>query len=158
MAETIDSLQIEINAKATKANDAIDRLVGKLDRLTTSLSRVNGTNLNGLANLANQGSRVGSASNSIVRGLNRTSASANTAKKSFGGLASAIGKFYATYFMVIRGVKGLWSSIKGTADYIEAYNYFNVALGKIGSDWSYQCEKYGYKNAESNAESFKTRL
>ena len=50
MAETIDSLQIEINAKATKANDAIDRLVGKLDRLTTSLSRVNGTNLNGLAN------------------------------------------------------------------------------------------------------------
>ena len=278
MADTIDSLQIEINAKATKANDAIDRLVGKLDRLTTSLSRVNGTNLNGLANgvqrlgnamqvmntiktadftrlatnltklgsvnvsalnsaassmshltrafnslgtvsanaqavgemakniaklgnksvqtaitnipqlaialknlmatlsrsprvsqnviqmtnalanLASQGSKVGSASNSIVRGLNRTSASANTARKSFGGLASAIGKFYAKYFMVIRGLKGLWSSIESTADYIEAYNYFNVALGKIGSDWSYQFEKYGYDNAESYAESFKTRL
>ena len=46
----VDELQIKINAEATKANNAIDRLVGKLDRLTTSLSRVNGTNLNGLAN------------------------------------------------------------------------------------------------------------
>ena len=50
MADVVDELQIEINAKATKANDSIDRLVGKLDRLTTSLGRVNGTNLNGLAN------------------------------------------------------------------------------------------------------------
>ena len=278
MADVVDELQIEINAKATKANDAIDRLVGKLDRLTTSLSRVNGTNLNGLANgvqrlgnamqvmntiktadftrlatnltklgsvnvsalnsaassmsqltrafnslgtvsanaqsvgeiaknisklgnksvqtaitnipqlakamnnlmatlskspkvsknviqmtnaianLASQGSKVGSASNSIVRGLNKTSTSANTARKSFGGLASAIGKFYAKYFMVIRGLKGLWSSIESTADYIEAYNYFNVSLGKIGSDWSHQFEQYGYNNAESYAESFSTRL
>ena len=278
MADTVSELQIEINAKATKANYAIDRLVGKLDRLTTSLSRVNGTNLNGLANgvqrlgnamqvmntiktadftrlatnltklgtvnvsalnsaassmshltrafnslgtvsanaqavgemarniaklgnksvqtaianipqlaialnnlmatlskaprvsqniiqmtnalanLASQGSKVGSASNSMVRGLNKTSASTKTARKSFGGLASAIGKFYATYFMVIRGLKGLWSSIESTSDYIESYNYFNVAMGKIGSDWSHQYEQYGYDSAESYAESFQTRL
>lgn len=50
MATSIDSLQIEINAKATKANDAIDRLVGKLDRLNTSLRGLNPTNLNGLSN------------------------------------------------------------------------------------------------------------
>lgn len=60
--------------------------------------------------------------------------------------------------MVIRGLKGLWSSVKSTADYIEAYNYFNVSLGKIGADWSHQYEQYGYDNAESYAESFKTRL
>lgn len=278
MAETIDSLQIEINAKATKANDAIDRLVGKLDRLATSLSKINGTNLNGLANgvqrlgnamqvmntiktadftrlatnltklglvnvsalnsaassmshltrafnnlgtvsanaqavgdmakniaklgnksvqtaitnipqlatamnnlmttlsrspqvsqnviqmtnalanLASQGSKVGTASKSIASGLKNSSTAAVRAKKDFGGLASAIGKFYAKYFMVIRGLKGLWSSIESTADYIEAYNYFNVSLGKIGSDWSYQFDKYGYENAESYADSFSTRL
>lgn len=278
MADVIDELQIEINAKASKANEAIDRLVGKLDRLTTSLGKINGTNLNGLANgvqrlgnamqvmntiktadftrlatnltrlgtvnvsalnsaassmshltrafnslgtvsanaqavgemakniaklgnksvqtaitnipqlatamnnlmvtlsrspqvsqnviqmtnalanLASQGSKVGTASNSIVSGLNRTSTSSNTAKKSFGGLASAIGKFYATYFMAIRGLKGLWSSIESTADYLETYNYFNVSLGKIGSDWSHQFEQYGYENAESYAESFSSRL
>lgn len=278
MPDTIDSLQIEINAKATKANDAIDRLVGKLDRLTTSLSRVNGINLNGLANgvqrlgnamqvmntiktadftrlatnltklgtvnvsalnsaassmshltrafnslgtvsanaqavgemakniaklgnksvqtaitnipqlatamnnlmttlsrspqvsqniiqmtnalanLTSQGSKVGSASNSIVRGLNRTTTATKKASSGFKGLASYIGKFYATYFMVIRGLKGLWRSIESTADYIEAYNYFNVSLGKIGSDWSYQWRQYGYESAESYAESFSTRL
>lgn len=278
MPSTIDSLQIEINAKASKANDAIDRLVGKLDRLTTSLGNINGTNLNGLANgvqrlgtamqtmnniktadftrlatnltklgsinvsalnsaassmshltrafntlgtvssnavtvgelakniaklgnksvqtaitnipqlakamnnlmatlskapqvsqnviqmtnaltnLASQGSKVGTASKSITSGLNNSSTAAVRAKKSFSGLASAIGKFYATYFLVVRGLKGLWSSIESTADYIEAYNYFNVALGKIGSDWSYQFEKYGYDNAESYADSFADRL
>ena len=47
---TIDDLQIEIGAKAQTANDAIDRLVTKLDRLQTSLSKVNGSQLAGLAN------------------------------------------------------------------------------------------------------------
>ena len=280
MAETIDSLQIEVNAKATKANDAIDRLVGKLDRLTTSLGKLDGggsklailangvqrlgnamqvmntiktadftrlaTNLtrlgsinmsalnsaassmshfagafnslgtvsanaqsvgemakniaklgnksvqtaitnipqlaialnnlmatlskspqvsqnviqmtNALANLASQGSKVGSASNSLVKGLNKTTTATKKAGSGFKGLASYIGKFYATYFMAIRGIKKLWSSIESTADYIEAYNYFNVSLGKIGADWSHQFEQYGYDNAESYAESFKTRL
>ena len=49
MPTSIDSLQIEINAKAVKANTAIDQLVVKMDRLSASLSRVNGSNLNGLA-------------------------------------------------------------------------------------------------------------
>ena len=278
MATEIDSLQIEMNAKATKANDAIDRLVKKLDILSTSLGKINGSSLNGLsngvqrlgnamqsmnnirttdftrlannltrlgninvsslnssassishltkafnglgtvssnaqqigvlvnslsrlggasvqraitnlpqlatamnnllttlskaprvsqnvidmtnalANLASQGNRVGSASNSIAKCLNRASNSATRAKKSFGGLASTIGKFYATFFIVIRGLKGLWSSIESTSDYIEAYNYFDVALGKIGKDWGHQYEEYGYDNAEEYAESFSKRL
>lgn len=278
MPQSIDELYIEINAKTIKANDAIDRLVGKLNGLTTSLGKLNTSNLNGLANgvqrlgnamqvmntvktadftrlarnlssmgnintqglnntasslsqitramnnigavshnavqlsemaknlskfgganvqratvnipllanelrklmmtlssapnvsrniidmtnalanLSTQGSKVGSASRSIQRSLNGTHSSTVKASKGFNGLASAIGKFYASYFMVIRGVKGIWSSIESTADYIEAYNYFNVALGKIGSDWSHQFEQYGYENAEAYAESFSQRL
>lgn len=113
---------------------------------------------NALARLSAQGGKVGSASKSIARGLNLSSASATRAKKSFGGLASAIGKFYATYFLLIRAVKGIGKAIDSTADYLEAYNYFNVALGKIGSDWSHQFEQYGYESAEAYAESFSTRL
>lgn len=113
---------------------------------------------NALANLASQGSKVGSASNSIVRGLNRTSASANTARRSFGGLASAIGKFYATYFMLIRAFGKVKDSIKATADYLESYNYFDVALGKIGQDWKSDYEKYGFENADEYANSFSSRL
>lgn len=113
---------------------------------------------NALAKLASQGGRVGSASNRISRGLNRASTSATRAKKSFGGLASKIGKFYATYFMLIRGLKDIWKSIESTSDYLEAYNYFDVALGKIGKDWGHQFEEYGYENAEEYAESFSKRL
>ena len=46
----VDQLYIEVNAKAVKANDAIDRLCGKLDRLSTSLGKVNGSHLIGLSN------------------------------------------------------------------------------------------------------------
>ena len=113
---------------------------------------------NALANLANQGSRVGSASRSIVRGMNNTTSSMNRARKSTTSLAAAFGKFYATWFLVIRGAKQFINAIEGTADYIEAYNYYNVALGKIASEWNQDWEKYGYANAEAYADSFTDRL
>lgn len=278
MATEIDSLQIEMNAKATKANDAIDRLVKKLDILSTSLGKINGSSLNGLSNgvqrlgnamqsmnnirttdftrlannlerlgninvsslnssassishltrafnglgtvssnaqqigvlvnslsrlggasvqraitnlpqlatamnnllttlskaprvsqnvidmtnalsnLASQGSRVGSASSSISNGLNRASTSATRAKKSFGGLASAIGKFYATYFLAIRGIKGLWKSVESSMDYIETLNYFNKSFEQVAEkadlgSW----EQLGYDSAEAYYNSFAER-
>lgn len=275
---SIDKLQIEINTKAVKANDAIDRLVLKLDRLTTSLGRMNTTNLNGLANgvqrlgnamqimngvrtadftrlatnlqrlgainvsslnsaassmshltrainnlgtvsnnaqqvgamvgnlarlgganvqkaattipqlatainnlmttlsrapqvsqnviqltnslanLASQGSRVGAATDSINRNLNSTNRTVRSSRSSWGGFASVIGRFYASCFLAIRGINALGESIQDTADYFEAYNYFNVALGKIGSEWEDDFSKYGYDSAEAYADSFATRL
>lgn len=47
---SVDELYIEINSKSTKANDSIDKLVDKLDRLFISLVKINGSNLTGLAN------------------------------------------------------------------------------------------------------------
>lgn len=48
MATDIDSLQIEINAKATKANDAIDILVKKIDKLRVSLNTIGSGSFNGV--------------------------------------------------------------------------------------------------------------
>ena len=152
------------NASVQRAITNIPQLATAMNNLMTTLSRAPRVSANviqmtqALANLANQGSKVGSASKSMQNGLNRASTSATRAKKSFGGLASAIGRFYATYFMVIRGLKGLWNSIESTTDYIEAFNYFDVALGKIGSDWAHQYEKYGYESADAYADSFAPRL
>ena len=148
----------------TNAITNIPQLATALSRLMTTLSRSPRVSqnviqmTNALANLASQGSRVGTASRSIQTGLNRASTSATRATKSFGGLASIIGRFYASYFLFIRAIKGLGKAINSTADYLEAYNYFNVALGKIGSDWSHQFEQYGYASAEAYADSFATRL
>ena len=135
-----------------------------LNNLITTLSnapRVNDNIIrmtNALANLASQGARVGTASNSLVRGLNRYTTASNRASRSTFSLAAAFGKFYASYFLIIRGLKGVWNSIESTADYIEAYNYYNVAFGKIASDWEQDWEKYGYKNGDEYAQSFTDRM
>lgn len=113
---------------------------------------------NALANLASQGGKVGTASRTMVSGLNNTSNAMNRAKRSSLGLAAAFGKFYATWFLAIRGIKGFMKSVESTTDYIEAYNYYNVAFGKIASEWDKDFEKYGYQNAESYAESFTKRM
>jgi len=152
------------NKSVTNAITNIPQLATAMNNLMTTLSKAPKVSenvirmTNALANLSAQGAKVGSASNSISKGLNRASNSATRARASFGGLASAIGKFYATYFLLIRAFKGLGKAIDSTADYLEAYNYFNVALGKIGSDWSHQFEQYGYESAEAYADSFSTRL
>ena len=50
MSETVESLDIKINATAKSAKDEITNLVGKIDVLTSALSKINGSNLSGLAN------------------------------------------------------------------------------------------------------------
>ena len=46
----VDELEIELTANAKKANSAIDNLVIKLDTLSGSLSKIDGSRLSGLAN------------------------------------------------------------------------------------------------------------
>ena len=64
MAE-IDSLEIKIQAQATKANNAIDKLITKLDKLSTSLNGINTSNLNGLANSVNRLSSAMQSMNNV---------------------------------------------------------------------------------------------
>lgn len=140
----IDSLSIKITASTTEAEAAIDRLATKMNSLTTSYG--------------GQGNKANNATQNLNKNLNSTNKTVKRAKTSWGGLASVIGRFYASCFLAIRGVKTLGASIQSTADYFEAFNYFNVALGKIGSDWEDDFSKYGYNSAEAYAESFSTRL
>lgn len=113
---------------------------------------------NALVGLASTGAASGRAANSLGRNLNTYTASAKKATKSTFSLAAAFGKFYATYFLVIRGIKSLWKSIEGTTDYIEAFNYYTVAFNKVGKEWGKDFEKFGYDNAEDYAQSFGNRV
>ena len=65
MPINIDTLQIEINASANKANQAIDKLVVKLDKLNTSLNGINGNNLTTLSNGINRLSQAMVTLNSV---------------------------------------------------------------------------------------------
>ena len=142
----IDSLEIKITASATKADQALDRLVNTLNETQNALR---GTNA--------QADKLGSGKG-LSGAANTYNQKVKTATKSTFSFAKAIGTFYANYYLIVRGVKALGNAIKETADYFEAFNYFNVALGKIGSDWKDDFEEYGYSNAEIYAKSFATRL
>ena len=152
------------NKSVTNAITNIPKLATAMNNLMTTLSKAPKVSenvirmTNALANLSAQGAKVGSASNSISKGLNRASNSATRARASFGGLASAIGKFYATYFLFFRAFKGLWKSINMTADYVEAFNYFTVSMGKIASKWDSDWENYGDENARNYSNKFFTTL
>lgn len=50
MGTEIDRLEVQVEASATKANNALDNLTKKLEALSGSLSRINGSGLTGLAN------------------------------------------------------------------------------------------------------------
>lgn len=113
---------------------------------------------NALAGLASTGAASGRAAKSLGSNLNTYTASARRATKSTFSLAAAFGRFYATYFLVIRGIKSLWKSIEGTTDYIEAFNYYTVAFNKVGKEWGKDFEQFGYDNAEDYAKSFGNRV
>lgn len=142
----------------------IPLLAKNLKQLFTTLSTVPNVSeniirmTNALAGLASTGAASGRAANSLGRNLNTYTASAKRATKSTFSLAAAFGKFYATYFLVIRGIKSLWKSIEGTTDYIEAFNYYTVAFNKVGKEWGKDFEKFGYDNAEDYAQSFGNRV
>lgn len=153
---------------ATNAIINLPKLADAMVQLMTTLSKAPQVSSNviqittALANLSAQGSKVGNSARSIERGLNRASRSATRASFSFRSLASLFGTFYANAFLVIRGINGIKKAIDSTADYLEAYNYFNVALGKVGKDWAEQWTTYadeiGVSSAEEYADSFATRL
>ena len=136
---TVDNLDIQISTSLKNSDKMLDNLIKKLGTVSSSLSKVGGST-----------SKVSSGMQNISNTTTKTT-------KSFKGLASAFGKFYASYFLVIRGIKALYKSIEGTADYIEAFNYFEVSFNKIANEWKQDFSKFGYESAEEYAKSFTER-
>ena len=112
---------------------------------------------NALANLASNGSKVSSAGHAMKNSLNAYSSSTRLAKGSTKGFASQIGMLYAKYFLIVRGVKGLWKATESSMDYIETLNYFDAAWGQVAENGVKSWKKQGYDSAEAYAKSFSQR-
>lgn len=162
----IDTLAIEIETNASQSVDGIKRLSRALSSLATSTAKVNSAGIDNVVNqlgrlsnvAATTGTQAGKASNgtrkftSSLGGLHTHSAKAGKGMKS---LAYHFGKFYANCFLAIRGVKKLGDSVESAMDYLEGFNFFDVAIGKATSaDW----KQAGYDNAEAYATAFKENL
>lgn len=88
---------------------------------------------NALANLSQQGSKVGSASRSLVTGFSNTTKSIKRTRSGFRGLASTIGKFYATYWLVMRAVGKLGSAVDLASQLTEVQNVVDTTFGDMAS-------------------------
>lgn len=135
-------------ALATAMNDLMTTL-SKAPQVSNNIIQMT----NALANLAAQGSRVGTASNSLVRGLNNSGNAAAKATKKTMSLAAALGKIY----LVIRGAKKLWTSIESSMDYVEVLNYFDAAFGQVAESAVAQLGDAGSDSAQAYYESFASR-
>lgn len=78
--------------------------------------------------------------------------------KSMGDFSQTAGKFYARFFLLIRGLKKLGKAIETSMDYVETYNYFNVIMDKIGAEFGDMYARFGYNSAEEYAGSFSDRM
>lgn len=88
---------------------------------------------NALANLSQQGAKVGSASRSLVTGFSNTTKSIKRTRSGFKGLASTIGKFYATYWLVMRAVGKLGSAVDLASQLTEVQNVVDTTFGDMAS-------------------------
>lgn len=121
------------------AADNIRNLGSALKEVMTTLSsapRVSNNIIqmtNALANLSQQGSKVGSASRSLVTGFSNTTKSIKSTRSGFKGLASTIGKFYATYWLVMRAVGKIGSAVDLASQLTEVQNVVDTTFGDMAS-------------------------
>lgn len=121
------------------AADNIRNLGSALKEVMTTLSnapRVSNNIIqmtNALANLSQQGSKVGSASRSLVTGFSNTTKSIKSTRSGFRGLASTIGKFYATYWLVMRAVGKIGSAVDLASRLTEVQNVVDTTFGDMAS-------------------------
>lgn len=121
------------------AADNIRSLGSALKEVMTTLSstpRVSSNIIqmtNALANLSQQGSKVGSASRSLVTGFSNTTKSIKSTRSGFRGLASTIGKFYATYWLVMRAVGKIGGAVDLASQLTEVQNVVDTTFGDMAS-------------------------
>lgn len=121
------------------AADNIRNLGSALKEVMTTLSnapRVNSNIIqmtNALANLSQQGAKVGSASRSLITGFSNTTKSIKSTRSGFRGLASTIGKFYATYWLVMRAVGKIGDAVDLASQLTEVQNVVDTTFGDMAS-------------------------
>lgn len=124
---------------ALKAPANIRELADSLKYLLSTLSKAPTVSqniiqmTNALAQLAAAGGRAGTASRSLMGSFNTLPSATSKAKKGFSGLAGAIGKFYATYWLLIRAMGGFRKAIDISSDLTEVQNVVDVTFGEMSN-------------------------
>ncbi len=94
-------------------------------------------------------------------GIKEVGKAANSASNSLKKVQSDL-KSVLRALLPILGIRELINlskkSVESIGDYMESFNFYDVAFNKVASEWSEDFDKYGYQNASSYAESFTDRM
>lgn len=155
----IASLEVRISASMDAATASISRLENQLGSLDSTLRRTSNLvprlSFNGL----NQVSKSAATKlNNVAKKLSVFGTQTKTAAKSADTMASSLAGVYVKLKAVTKAFSTVGSSIKSSMDYSETFNYWNVALDKIGNDFGKMYKQFGYDSAESYAASFSEKL
>mgnify|MGYP005791801453 CR=1 FL=1 len=135
---------------STKAIENIPKLATAMRDLMSSLSKAPkvSQNLidmtNALAKLARTGASSGKAATSLSRSLNTYTKATGKASSGTKGLASALGKMYASYWLLFRAFQKIGQSITLASDLVEVQNVVNTVFG----DMTAKVEQYADKSIE----------
>ena len=142
-------------AKIETSAQSLGVLATQLRKLITTLADAPQVTQNtlqlvqALSQISNQGVRINATTSGMRTGLQSLVPVMKRTRKSTLSLAAAFGKFYATWFLLIRGVKGLWSTIKSAMDFVEVYNYFDASISQVAQKASQDWEQAGYQSADA---------
>ena len=124
---------------STKAIENIPKLAVAMRQLMAELSKApmvsqNLINMtNALAKLARTGGAAGTAAKSITSSFSGFTSGASTATKKSFSLASAIGKLYASYFLLFRGFGKIKDAIDIASSLTEVENVVRQTFGQYES-------------------------
>lgn len=145
MSSLVTSISRLGSVASGRAVNNIPLLADNLKYLFETLSKAPNVSANiirmteALANLAKTGASSGRAATSLGKSLNIFSGSANKAKSSSFSLASALGKLYASYWLLFRAFSKIKDAIDISSSLTEVENVVRTTFGnyeKLIQDFS----------------------
>lgn len=132
----LDRLEVIIEAEAKKANAELDKMISKLNQVSSALGKTTGFSFGAKG--------VTSATTSMQRTL--------TSSKS---LTSQLGRLAAGYYSVRKAVNFMNKSMEKSMDYVETVNLFQTSLKKIGMESAVKMGmEWGSSSANAYAKTF----
>lgn len=145
MSSLVTSISRFGSVASGRAVNNIPLLADNLKYLFETLSKAPNVSANiirmteALANLAKTGASSGRAATSLGKSLNIFSGSANKAKSSSFSLAAALGKLYASYWLLFRAFSKIKDAIDISSSFTEVENVVRTTFGnyeKLIQDFS----------------------
>lgn len=112
----------------------------------------------GFSNFISKIKDTGAATLNFAKNVRNMKSPLKLALGQISKLGNSVARLYFKYMMLSRVAGALGKVLGISSDYVEEYNYFQKAIGKIAQENKGNYKKYGYDDAKSYADSFEDRL